>query len=159
MPVLAYHLTWTCYGQWLPGDERGYVDRENRTPGTPYAPWNPRRLSAAANAMREDACWLNLHQRRLAAEGVREASAGQGWRLLAVNVQPDHVHALVDARDVTGKHAIRVLKAFATRRLRSAFASRRRWWTKGGKVELVRDERHLATVARYVAEQPFEAVS
>jgi REP element-mobilizing transposase RayT len=159
MAVLAYHLTWTCYGQWLPGDERGYVDRENRTPGTPYAPWNPRRVSAAANAMQEEACWLTLRQRHLAAEGVHQTCAGQGWRLLALNVQPDHVHVLIDARDVTGKHVMRVLKAFATRRLRSEVASRRRWWTKGGKVELVRDKRHLATVARYIAKQPFDAVS
>ena len=21
----ALHITWTCYGTWLPGDERGYV--------------------------------------------------------------------------------------------------------------------------------------
>ena len=25
MPALAYHLTWTTYGTWLPGDARGWV--------------------------------------------------------------------------------------------------------------------------------------
>jgi hypothetical protein len=25
MPPIAYHLTWTTYGTWLPGDSRGWV--------------------------------------------------------------------------------------------------------------------------------------
>jgi len=158
MAVVAYHITWTCYGQWLPGDERGYVDREHRTPGTPYAEWDPRAVSAAANAMREAPCWLGDPERRLAAEGIRSACAKQRWGLLALNVQPDHVHALVEAQGVTGKHAMRVLKAFATRELRAASPSGRQWWTKGGKVELVQNGTHIATVARYVAHQRFDAV-
>src|SRR3954454_4062773 len=24
-PTFALHITWTCYGTWLPGDERGHV--------------------------------------------------------------------------------------------------------------------------------------
>ena len=24
MSILAYHITWTAYGAWLPGDERGW---------------------------------------------------------------------------------------------------------------------------------------
>jgi hypothetical protein len=24
---LAYFLTWTTYGSWLPGDERGWVEK------------------------------------------------------------------------------------------------------------------------------------
>jgi len=158
MGVLAYHLTWTCYGQWLPGDVRGYVDRNHRVPGSPYADGDPHRRNAAANALREPACWLEPPQRRLAAEGIREACRKQSWRLLALNVQPDHVHILVDAQNVGGRHAIRVLKAFATRRLRKVFPARRRWWTKGGKVEPVLTERHLAQVTRYIEHQPYPPV-
>ena len=25
-PPLAYFLTWTTYGTWLPGDERGWIE-------------------------------------------------------------------------------------------------------------------------------------
>ncbi len=32
---LAYFITFTCCGTWLHGDERGSVDREHNTPGTP----------------------------------------------------------------------------------------------------------------------------
>jgi hypothetical protein len=34
MPI-AYLLTWTRYGTWLHGDERGSVDAEHHTPGEP----------------------------------------------------------------------------------------------------------------------------
>jgi hypothetical protein len=33
---LAYFLTWTTYGTWLPGDERGWVERPGQfRPPTP----------------------------------------------------------------------------------------------------------------------------
>jgi len=158
MPLLAYHLTWTCYGQWLPGDDRGYVDRRHRVPGTPYPDGDPQRYNAAANALSEAPCWLNPCQRRLAAEGIGNACAAQGWAVAALNVQPDHVHALVQTPGVGGRHAIRVLKAFATRRLRQAFPARRRWWTKGGKVETVLTQQRLAQLVRYVENQRYPAV-
>jgi REP element-mobilizing transposase RayT len=157
--ALAYHLIWTCYGQWLPGDTRGSVPRDDHVPGTPYAPADTRLQNVAANAMAETRCWLADDQRRLAAEGIREACRTQGWGLPALNVQPDHVHALLDVQDVPASHAMRVLKTFATRRLREVCPDRRRWWTKGGKVEPVGDQRHMEAVKRYIAHQPFEAVS
>ena len=55
---LAYHLSWTCYGQWLQGDVRGYVDRQHRTPGEPYAHNQPQFYNASANRMKEPPVWL-----------------------------------------------------------------------------------------------------
>jgi len=158
MGVLAYHLTWTCYGQWLPGDVRGYVDRDHRTPGTAYPDADPQAYNAAAGVMKESACWLQVPERRLATEGIREACMRQKWPLVAVNVQPDHVHVLARVDTVGGRHAIRVMKSFATRRLRRTVPGRRRWWTKGGKVETVLTEWRLAEVARYVRNQRYPAV-
>jgi hypothetical protein len=74
-PPAAYHLTWTCYGQWLHGDARGYVDRLNRAPGAPYPPHDPRRFNAAANRMAETPCLLGDRQ-RLVAEAA-PASSGK----------------------------------------------------------------------------------
>ena len=46
---LAYFITFTCYGCWLHGDERGSVDREHNAPGTPFVPAD----DAHRGAMRE----------------------------------------------------------------------------------------------------------
>ncbi|MEA3366700.1 MAG: transposase [Planctomycetota bacterium] len=147
---LAYHLSWTCYGQWLHGDARGFVDRRHHTPGEPY-PYNiPQWYADAANRLSEPPCWLNDADRRIAEHAIREACAFRHWRLHALNVQPDHVHAVVRAPERTGKHVRVRLKDRATRALRAGGQRRTRWWTAGGKVEPIFDERHLREAIRYV---------
>ena len=147
---LAYLLTWTCYGQWLHGDVRGYVNREHRTPGAPFPYDHPGLMSASANRMAESPCRLDDACRRAVEATLHEACARRGWLLSAVNVQPDHVHVVVRAPGRTGKRAMQQLKDRATRCLRSRVPDRRRWWTEGGKVDLIFDERHLAKAIDYV---------
>ena len=50
---LAYFLTWTTYGSWLPGDERGWVDGRG---GMHLA--EPSRAVAARRSMKEAAVFL-----------------------------------------------------------------------------------------------------
>jgi REP element-mobilizing transposase RayT len=158
-PPMAYHLIWTCYGQWLRGDSRGYVDAEHNEPGTPYPFRDERRYTADANRMAEPPCWLTEDLRHEAQAAMTEACAFRGWRLHAINVQPDHVHVLVTAPEVRGTRARQVLKDRATRALRARDAGRRRWWTAGGKVEPVSGERRLHDLANYVNNrQPFRRV-
>jgi REP element-mobilizing transposase RayT len=155
---LAYHLTWTCYGQWLQGDARGYVDKHNRTPGEEYPAANLQYRTASANRMAEATCWLTDDQRRTATAAIAEASLHRGWRLLRVNVQPDHVHLVLSAPDVMGKRAMKALKSWATMQLNAHFARRQHWWTKGGKVEVINDERYLRQAIDYVGDQPYPEV-
>jgi len=157
-PPLAYHLIWTCYGQWLHGDARGYVDDEHRTPGDPYPHNDPELYNASFNRMTEAPCWMTDEQRALADAVLREACAFRRWPLFNVNVQPDHVHAVVQVFTMTGKDAMSRLKGRATHCLGERFPPRRNWWTEGGKVELVRDEGQLAQVIEYVNSQRFPRV-
>ncbi len=158
MAILAYHLTWTCYGQWLHGDARGYVDRRHRTPGTPYEHNHPEQYNAAANRMKEGAVWLSDSQRATASRAIREACRHCDWRLVEQNVQPDHVHVLVAAPGVTGKYARKFLKAWATRRLGAQTPGRKHWWTDGGKVEVIQNAIRLQQAVVYVRTQRFQRV-
>ncbi|KPJ72779.1 MAG: hypothetical protein AMS14_07135 [Planctomycetes bacterium DG_20] len=106
--------------------------------------------------MAEPPCWLTHARRGAAEEALREACAFRGWMLHALNVQPDHVHVVITARGLTGKRVMQRLKDRATRRLRETVPERRRWWTEGGKVDLIFNERHLGQVVDYVhSRQPF----
>ena len=155
----TYHLTWTCYGQWLHGDAHGSVDREHRTPGTPYAPADGRSCNAEANRMTEPACWLTDRQRVVVESALREACEFRGWRLMAVNAQPDHVHVVVEAPETDGKRVRQVLKDRSARALGGADAGRRHWWTEGGKVDRIRSTTHLRQAVEYVeGKQHFAAV-
>jgi REP element-mobilizing transposase RayT len=157
-PALAYHLIWTCYGQWLHGDVRGYVDNEHRTPGAPYPHNDPQLYNASFNRLAEPPCWLTEEQRVIADAALREACEFRRWPLKAVNVQPDHVHVVVQVFNMTGKDVMSRLKARATRCLHEKAPPRQTWWTEGGKVELVHDEVQLAAAVEYVNNQRFPKV-
>jgi REP element-mobilizing transposase RayT len=146
----TYHITWTCYGQWLHGDTRGYIDSEHRTPGTPYEHNDPMRFNAAAVRMSDPACWLTDDQRRTTEAAIAEACTFRGWRLWTVNAQPDHVHVVVDAPEIDGKRVRHVLKDRATRALRGTQAAREHWWTEGGKIDRIASLRYLRAAVDYV---------
>ena len=77
---LAYFLTWTTYGTWLPGDERGWI-RKGKGFQLPQ-------LVIQANAgdrMTELACTLDAPQRRIVEETIAEHCEVRQWKLHAVN--------------------------------------------------------------------------
>ncbi len=63
---LAYFLTWTTYGTWLPGDERGWYS----SPGQWSSPDNLRKLWSQIR-MTEDAIVLNHEQRQEVESTIR----------------------------------------------------------------------------------------
>ena len=155
-PVVAYHITWTCYGQWLHGDARGYVDRFHRERGTPYPAGHGDFYNAAANRLEEQPVWLTDAQRLDAQDALREACAFRGWVLRAANVQPDHVHVVVQAPGIFGKEVRRILKNRATVCLNERHGRRKHWWTGEGKVQRLHGQAELREAVAYVLdEQPF----
>ena len=130
---IAYFLTWTCYGTWVHGDERGSVDAEHNAPGSPFLAPNPRRRSARKRQVRFSPCRLGREARETACRSIVDHCRMRGWTLHAVNVRSDHVHVVVSC-DVAPKTAMNQLKAWATRRLReSGFRERQEpVWTEGG---------------------------
>src|SRR6516225_99558 len=83
---LAYFLTWTTYGTWLPGDERGWVKR-----GEGFQPPDAIRKSDAQSWMTEDSCFLDNEQRRLVEKTITDHCRIRGWHLHAVNCRTNHV--------------------------------------------------------------------
>jgi REP element-mobilizing transposase RayT len=150
---LAYFLTWTTYGTWLPGDERGWVDK----PGQ-FRPPDPRLQAASRSLLAEEPCVLDAGQRRQVEETIAKHCAIRGWHLHAVNCRTNHVHVVVTA--AAPPATVREqLKAWCTRRLkerqRAASADpeqpvRAHWWTERGSLRWLNDEASLAEAIRYV---------
>src|SRR5262249_48989486 len=131
---LAYFLTWTTYGTWLPGDERGWVEKPGR-----FRPPDPQAEAAAAALLTEEPCVLSPEQRRLVEETIPKPSASRGCHWHAVTCRTNHVHVVVTAGaapDVVRDQ----FKAWCTRRLKEQQRAaagpdrpvRLRWWTEGG---------------------------
>src|SRR4051794_14531911 len=89
---LAYFLTRTTYGTWLPGDERGWVQWHEglQQPSEPLQRYS-------TGKMVEAAITLDPHQRELVDETIRRHCEIRNWSLHALNVRTNHVHAVVTA--------------------------------------------------------------
>lgn len=117
-PPLAYFITWTTYGTWLPGDQRGSVIN-NSTPGTQFDAHTPGLVEASKARMVSPAFVMDAKRRAIVDSAIREHASFRGWRVLALHVRTNHVHVVIGARakpeDVMGK-----LKSRGSRVLREA---------------------------------------
>ncbi|MFQ3592854.1 MAG: transposase [Gemmataceae bacterium] len=174
-------LTWTSYGTWLPGDDRGFVgyirerpadwrqrlnddtqadDASRRvihnTPGTPYDRALPGLQRYAREQMKGDPVWLKqAHAKAFLAEAQRTATF-RHWQLLAAAVMANHVHLVVVAPDdVVGERLLQEFKSYGSRVLNAQFGkpASGTWWTKSGSTRLLPNERAVQAAVEYVRKQ------
>ncbi len=152
-PPLAYFLTWTTYGTWLPGDERGWVKRGEglQLPETAIN-------SKAESLMTETPCWFDREQRAIVEETISEHCNIRGWHLHAVQCRSNHVHVVVTA-DRKPEDVRSQFKAWTTRKLKELMSSgssnniiRKKWWTEKGSCRYINDENSLEAAIIYVKE-------
>jgi len=131
--ALGYLLTWTCYGTWMHGDERGSVDADHNAPDAAFLPPNETRLMHEVRTMSHRPIRLDSAARRIVADTIAAHCDIRGWNLHAVNPRTNHVHAVVSC-EVHPNDAMSQFKAWITRGLRSAgcFERDRPVWTEGG---------------------------
>jgi REP element-mobilizing transposase RayT len=149
---LAFFLTWTTYGTWLPGDSRGWTD----SAGSMHTA-APRLARAAQRAMIGPATGLSVSQRQRVEQAIAEHAAVRGWTLHAVQCRTAHVHVVVTAADISPETIMTQFKAWSTRALNAtrdmqSGLHRGRVWTRGGSMRRIYDEEGLAAVATYVVE-------
>ena len=152
MPSIAWLLTFSCYGNWLPGDRRGHVDhtREGRTfrapPSRPLEAW-------VAPRLRHPPCLLDAAARVVIDASIRDQCARAGWALHALHVRTNHVHVIVSSSD-SPERMMTHLKAWATRRLREAamIADDMRPWARHGSTAPLRTAKAVEAACRYVVE-------
>ena len=150
---LAYLITWTTYGTWLPGDARGWVEADS--PGIQEGHAAKRRQ--AQHRMQEPPVILNEQQRRIVESTIRLHCEIRRWTLQAINVRSNHVHLVVTA-DVQPEQVMGQLKAWCSRRLgeasrdRTRDRHRQRSWTEHGSTKWINDEGYLLNAIRYVLE-------
>lgn len=143
---IGYFLTWTTYGTWLPGDERGWVEYKNG--------WQmPAKILEidCQQRMREAKCLLTPTERILVEQQVKETCRLRKWTLYAINCRSNHLHVVLDA-ELDSPEKIRIdLKAWTTRRLQEESGKQRKhWWAERGSSRYIWDEESLNEVVHYV---------
>lgn len=151
--VLAYFLTWSCYGTWLHGDARGSVDRWHNAPGTPRLGIDIAREERSILAMKGDPYNLSTEGRNIVEATIRDHCRIRGWFLHAVNARTTHVHVVANCcQKVSPDTAMDQFKAWCTRKLREAGHAEpdQEVWTSRGSKRRITDEESLARVVHYV---------
>ena len=151
---IAFLLTWSTYGTWLPGDARGWVEYRHGF----QLPDPVLELECAAR-MTEHACRLSPQERRIVEEQVGETCAHKQWVLHAVNCRTNHVHVVV-ASSAAPKLIREQLKAWCSRRLSEQQTRngipigqrRTKWWADRGSIRWIFDEANLGAAIAYVLE-------
>jgi hypothetical protein len=83
--ALAYLITFTTYGTWLHGDERGSVDRDHNIPGTPYLAPKRRRVGWERRLSRQEPVRLDSAGRAVVKTAIVQVCGAS--RLVAARAQ------------------------------------------------------------------------
>ncbi len=157
---LAYFLTFTTYGTWLHGRGPGSVDRDHNVPGTEFLPPNPALEAARRASMRQEPYLLDQPRRGVVLSTLIEVCSHRKWQLWAAHVRSNHVHVVVTSPDLPEK-VMSDLKAWASRRLREAFAESadRDRWTQHGSTRWINDESSFVRAIQYVLDEQGEPMA
>ena len=153
--LLAFFITWTCYGTFLPGDERGWTKwhKGEQLPQPRLEAWCQKQMS-------ETAVFLNHTRREIVEQAIRDHATLRRWHLHAVNCRSNHCHVVVTAPDEEGDQVRDQFKSWATRRLKKherenvtdSRKLREHWWTRKGSVRQLFDEGSLEAAVIYTLE-------
>jgi REP element-mobilizing transposase RayT len=157
-------LTWTTYGTWLPGDERGFVGavRQNsdgtqathNQPGTEYDRERPHLEGFAKATQKLPTIRLTRDQAAAVCKQIQATAAIRQWKLFAIAVMANHVHLVVGVPGDPEPNTLpRDFKSYCARELNRTSGARRRWWTKSGSTRKLPDEPALLAAIRYVENQ------
>jgi len=151
---LAYLITFTCYGTWLHGDDRGSVDYTHRQYNKEFIAPNQVFKALRQSQMSDDLVILNSHERDLVEKTIREVCQYRQWQLHTISARSNHVHVVVTGNNDPDK-IMGDFKAYATRKLRESNPGRKghNTWTEGGSTRYLWNEASLVAACEYVQNQ------
>jgi hypothetical protein len=144
---LAFFLTWTTYGTWLPGDERGWTDKKMGKRGS-----EPRLVKYATGLLSEPPLTLSDSHRSIVFETIRDHCSIRKWVLHACNPRTNHVHVVVTAYGCHPKDVRVQFQSWCTRRLRESGLERKNVWTENGSERYLNTESELEAAIIYTNE-------
>jgi hypothetical protein len=135
---LAYFITFSCFGRWLHGGERGSVDEFNNVVAEERLQPSPSREMDDGERLRWPPMSLDADQREAVDDAVREVCTYRGWTLHALNVRTNHVHVVV-AATLPIERVMTDLKRYSTRKLatRALIEAGRHPWASHGSTRYV----------------------
>jgi REP element-mobilizing transposase RayT len=166
-----YLLTNTFYGNWLPGDPRGFVSsvrdrregeaksntrKEHDQYGTEYDKHLTGLYLSAKRNLKCDPILLTIDHAEILFKQLLETSQYRQWPILALAIMVDHIHVVIQVPDDANKDKVLGdLKAYGTRSLNKAYGKppSDTWWTHKGSMRRKYDEQAIRNAILYTLRQ------
>jgi REP element-mobilizing transposase RayT len=160
-------LTWTMYGNWLPGDPRGFVSSvsdgrggkvTHNVPGTPYDEDWELLNGAMLRSLKQPPIRLDSPQADTVLKQFHETATHRGWQLIAAAVMANHCHIVVGVPgDPDPSKILGDFKAYASRALNRRWTKPvcGTWWTESGSKRKLKHELAILGAVAYVRDQDF----
>jgi REP element-mobilizing transposase RayT len=149
--TLGYMITFTTYGTWLQGDERGFVkDCTTYAANQALADSNKQDLSKSPVRLSKD-------HRAIAAKAIYEKADKLNQKILALVVCSNHIHVVVDYVPIPMGKVVSYYKDAAQVALRKVGLTGR-VWTKGFDKRYCFDEQALKSRIDYVNSHPKDTI-
>jgi hypothetical protein len=147
---LAYHVTLQAYGNWLPGDPRGWHNRGDGATTVPR-PGNDALRAISRERQRGHAVTLTAPMAAAIVASIEETARAREWRLHIAIAVRSHLHVVVTA-SATGVGVIDAIRTETTRQLVDGglHDPTGPLWSSGGHFTRVLDATHLASAIEYV---------
>jgi len=141
--TLGYMVTWTTYGTWLQGDERGWVKKGKILRAS-------RGLEQANRERRSgDSVKLRKGQREVVRSAIVQEAERIGEKVLAMSVWSNHVHVVIEGGGKPVDKVVSRLKDAAYYALQERGVEVR-VWTSGYDKRFCFDEKSLRERIEYV---------
>jgi len=122
--TLGYMITWTTYGTWLQGDERGYVKNGKIYPANESLKQTNKQLQL------QDEIRLSKIQQQIVREAIIKEAQKQGQQIFALSVNSTHVHIVAENISQPISKIVAYYKKAARLALKS-IGHKGKFWTKG----------------------------
>jgi REP element-mobilizing transposase RayT len=167
----SWLLTSTFYGNWLPGDPRGFVSsvrdvrsderedpirHEHDKPGTEYDRGFVGLHRAATEQLQQEPIRITLEQADVLLKQFQETAQFRVWSLLAAAIMSNHIHIVVTVPgDPDPEKILGDFKAYGSRALNRTWGkpASSAWWTFRGSKRKLPDERAVRAAVEYVRQQ------
>lgn len=148
---IGYLITFRTYGTWLPGDQRGSIDRYHNKFGGPRAVPSSKREAVQAERLSSRPFILDALARMLVERAVLEVCAHRSWAIHALAVRTNHVHVVSEGVGGSTK-MLNDFKAYSTRALRKAgsWPHEHSPWVDKGSRRYLWTEDHMLAAINYV---------
>jgi REP element-mobilizing transposase RayT len=141
--MIGYMATWTTYGTWLQGNEKGYIKNGITLKASPKLEEYNEKL------LKHEKIKIPKRLREIVKNAILKEAREIGHKVYAITICSNHVHIVVDSIGITCGYSVGRFKKAATTALRK-HGFENKVWARGFDKRYCYHQYELDTKIKYV---------